>query len=320
MHFSFWLFQGLEPSFNCMKSFTAHYTFRTWRRFEPVSAQEISFFSRPYTRTFIGLILHSTYEVRKQAYDIIRRLVNNLRSSETDISLAIINGLSSYLNHFHPSVSEKNEVIVSSFISFFTQNEATGGDESSASSKLTIISKGVEETLLCLAKAMRMQDTSTKVLLCARALLVCCASRNLLGTDGKLWLKFLYQIFDKQQNEIEDYFQANVDALVQICTSEARLQKVNRSLLISATHWFATSFSGSHHSDQSALFDQGQSLLETISPNRVPTLGVGSILSGDETRVRHYEDATRSAVRQERDGNVKNSLWWVREIAEYFFC
>lgn len=74
---------------------------------------------------------------------------------------------------------------------------------------------------------MRMQETSTKVLLCARALLVSCASRDLLGTDEKLWLKFLYLIFDKQQNEIELYFQNNADALVKICTGEGRLQKVN---------------------------------------------------------------------------------------------
>lgn len=59
----------------------------------------------PYTRTFIHLILHSSYEIRKQAYDIIRRLVNNLRSSEMDISVAILNGLDSYLDHFQLTVS-----------------------------------------------------------------------------------------------------------------------------------------------------------------------------------------------------------------------
>jgi hypothetical protein len=64
-------------------------------------------FFRPYTRTFIYLILHSSYEVRKQAYDIIRRLVNNLRSSETDISLAVLNGLSSYLDHYQILVNKK---------------------------------------------------------------------------------------------------------------------------------------------------------------------------------------------------------------------
>ena len=65
----------------------------------------IKFFS-PYTRTFIYLILNSSYEIRKQAYDIIRRLVNNLRSNETDISLAILNGLNSYLDHLSISVNE----------------------------------------------------------------------------------------------------------------------------------------------------------------------------------------------------------------------
>jgi hypothetical protein len=61
----------------------------------------------PYTRTFIYLILHSSYEIRKQAYDMIRRLVNNLRSTETDISLAILNGLNSYLEHFQLTVNRK---------------------------------------------------------------------------------------------------------------------------------------------------------------------------------------------------------------------
>lgn len=63
------------------------------------------FISSPYTRAFTYLILHSSYEVRKAAYDIIRRLVNNLRSSETDISLALINGLNSQLDHLQPAVN-----------------------------------------------------------------------------------------------------------------------------------------------------------------------------------------------------------------------
>ena len=75
-------------------------------------------FSRPYTRTFIQLILPSTYEVRKQAYDIIRRLVNNLRSTETEISLAILNGLNSYLEHFQLTV-KKNELNCSRKINDF---------------------------------------------------------------------------------------------------------------------------------------------------------------------------------------------------------
>jgi hypothetical protein len=69
---------------------------------------EERFCLRPYTRTFIYLILHSSYEVRKQAHDIIRRLVNNLRSSEIDISLAILNGLSSYLDHYQLTVNMKD--------------------------------------------------------------------------------------------------------------------------------------------------------------------------------------------------------------------
>lgn len=59
----------------------------------------------PYTRTFVHLILHSSYENRKQAYDIIRRLVNNLRSSEMDISVAMLNGLDFYLEHFQMTVN-----------------------------------------------------------------------------------------------------------------------------------------------------------------------------------------------------------------------
>jgi hypothetical protein len=91
--------------------------------------------------------------------------------------------------------------------------------------KLTIISKSFEETILCLAKSMRMQEDKTKTLLSARALPICCLSSNLLSTDEKLWLKFLYLIFDKQTNQIEIYFQHNIDSLVQICTTNQRLQK-----------------------------------------------------------------------------------------------
>lgn len=61
----------------------------------------------PYTRTFIHLIVHSSYEIRKQAYDIIRRLVNNLRSTEMDISVAMLNGLEYYLDHFQITVNQK---------------------------------------------------------------------------------------------------------------------------------------------------------------------------------------------------------------------
>jgi hypothetical protein len=71
------------------------------------------FISSSYTRTFIHLILHSNYDVRKSAYDIIRRLVNNLRSSETDISLAMLSGLDVYLDHCLPLVrnNSANEYI-----------------------------------------------------------------------------------------------------------------------------------------------------------------------------------------------------------------
>ncbi|CAF3563233.1 unnamed protein product [Rotaria sp. Silwood1] len=162
----------------------------------------------PYTRTFIYLILHSSYEIRKQAYDIIRRLVNNLRSSETDISLALLNGLNSYLDHFQ--ISNESLSIV---------------DETNQQMKLTTVSKSFEETILCLAKSMRMQDENAKEILSNRALLVCCLSSNLLLTDEKLWLKFLYLIYDKQQKEIEDYFQNNANALVEICTTYQRLTK-----------------------------------------------------------------------------------------------
>ncbi len=155
---------------------------------------------RPYTRTFIYVILHSSYEIRKQAYDIIRRLVNNLRSSETDISIAVLNGLNSYLDHFDLSLIDENN-------------------------QLTIISKSFEETILCLAQSMRMQDEKNKNLLSIHALLLCCLSSNILLTNKKLWLKFLYLIFDKQLQQIENYFQNNINSLIQICTTNQRLQK-----------------------------------------------------------------------------------------------
>lgn len=73
---------------------------------------------------------------------------------------------------------------------------------------------------------MRTQDEQTKSLLSARSLLVCCLSSNVLLTNEKLWLKFLYLMFDKQQNQIENYLQNNINSLVQICTANQRLQKV----------------------------------------------------------------------------------------------
>jgi len=78
---------------------------------------------------------------------------------------------------------------------------------------------------------MRMQNEQTKSLLAARSLLVCCLSSNVLMINEKLWLKFLYLIFDKQQNQIENYLQNNIDSLVKICATNQRLQKViNRYL------------------------------------------------------------------------------------------
>ena len=108
----------------------------------------------------------------------------------------------------------------------FLKNELSIGDEMNQQIKLTSISKSLEEIILCLAKSMRMQDNQLKLLLSSRALLVCCSSSNLLLIDKKLWLKFLYLIFDKQQNQIENYFLNNLDLLVQICTTNQRLRKV----------------------------------------------------------------------------------------------
>ncbi len=106
------------------------------------------------------------------------------------------------------------------------QNEFSTIDENNQQMKLTLISKSFEETILCLAKSMRMQEEKSQTLLSVRALLVCCSSSNRLLTDKKLWLKFLYLIFDKQQNQVENYFQNNIDSLVQICTTNQRLEKV----------------------------------------------------------------------------------------------
>ncbi|CAF2053347.1 unnamed protein product [Rotaria magnacalcarata] len=161
----------------------------------------------PYTRTFIYLILHSSYDVRKPAYDIIRRLVNNLRSTDTDISLALLTGLTSFLDHFQIT------------------NETSSNDEANQQLNLTTVSKGFEETMLCIAKAMRMQDEQFKQTLSDRALLACCSSSILLSSDEKLWLKFLYLIFDKKPNEVENYLKNNVNSLVQICTTNQRLTK-----------------------------------------------------------------------------------------------
>ena len=88
-----------------------------------------------------------------------------------DISLALLNGLNSYLEHFQ-------------------QNDLSTTDENTSQIKLTNVSKSFEEIILCLAKSMRMQDEQIKVLLSNRTLLVCCSSSNLLLTNEKLWLKF----------------------------------------------------------------------------------------------------------------------------------
>jgi hypothetical protein len=49
---------------------------------------------------------------------MIRRLVNNLRSTETDISLAILNGLNSYLEHFQLTVNRKKLIDLNKINSF----------------------------------------------------------------------------------------------------------------------------------------------------------------------------------------------------------
>lgn len=91
-----------------------------------------------------------------------------------------------------------------------------------------MVSKGFEETILCLAKSMRTQDDQSKGLLAARSLLVCCSSSILLSTDARLWLKFLYLLFDRQRKQIDQYLQNNIDELVRICTNNQRLQKVTQ--------------------------------------------------------------------------------------------
>ena len=73
---------------------------------------------------------------------------------------------------------------------------------------------------------MRMQDEKTKTILCGRALISCCLGSNVLLIDKKLWLKFLYLIFDKQHNQIDNYFKNNIDSLVRMCTENRRLQQV----------------------------------------------------------------------------------------------
>jgi len=152
----------------------------------------------PYTRTFLYLILHSPYDVRKFAFDIIRRLVNNLRSSETDISLAILDNLQIQTN------AEMN---------FNEENSST------------TIAKAFEETILCLAKAMRMQEENAKISLCHRALLVASTGRVVLHCDEKLWWKFLFYIFEKKSTEIDSFISKNVESLVKICSDQRRFRK-----------------------------------------------------------------------------------------------
>ena len=79
---------------------------------------------------------------------------------------------------------------------------------------------------------MKMQDEQLKVTLCVRTLLICCLSAQLLSTDNKLWLKFLYLIFDKQPKEIQNFLQNHADALIQACMSNQRLQKVKHYRLL----------------------------------------------------------------------------------------
>lgn len=92
--------------------------------------------------------------------------------------------------------------------------------------KLTIISKSFEEIILCLAKSIEMKDDKIKIILSNQTLIICCLSSNVILTNDKLWLKFIYFIFNKQHKQIENYFQQNINSLVQICTTNQRLQKV----------------------------------------------------------------------------------------------
>lgn len=73
---------------------------------------------------------------------------------------------------------------------------------------------------------MRMQEENVKVTLCVQALLICSLASQLLSTNDRLWLKFLYLIHDKKQSEVADFFKKNADQLVQTCTNSQRLQKV----------------------------------------------------------------------------------------------
>lgn len=99
-----------------------------------------------------------------------------------------------------------------------------------------MVSKGLEETILCLAKSMRTQDEQNKNVLAARSLLVCCSSSTLFSTNEHLWLKFLYLIFDQQRKQIDQYLQNNIEELVRICTNNQRLQKVLHRFLVLFFH------------------------------------------------------------------------------------
>lgn len=189
-----------ERFFNSTNNFTRLYTSTTRRNifFWSFSFQFVVF--RSYTRTFLYLILHSPYDVRKFAFDIIRRLVNNLRSSETDISLAILDNLQ-----------------------IQTNTELNLSEENSS----TTVSKAFEETILCLAKSMRMQEENAKISLCHRALLVASTGRVVLHCDEKLWWKFLFYIFEKKSTEIDSFISKHVESLVKICSDQRRFRKVN---------------------------------------------------------------------------------------------
>jgi hypothetical protein len=176
--------------------------------------------------------------------------VNNLRSSETDISLSILNGLNSYLNHF--DLSNIDEM------------------------KLPIISKSFEEIILCLAKSMRNQDEKNRIILSDYSLIICCLSSNILLTNNKLWLKFLYFIFDKQTKQIEIYFQNNINSLIEICTTNQRLQKViiEYSLFLVI---FIYLFLGTNISYKSFMFNKTKFILKIIFTNCLSTFGTRSI-------------------------------------------
>ncbi|CAF1354193.1 unnamed protein product, partial [Didymodactylos carnosus] len=157
----------------------------------------------PYTRTFINLIMNTSYDTRRYAYDILRRLVNNLQS-ETDICNSILDSLTSYLEHLSQTMNETAMTI---------------NDETNTYTKAM---KALEETLICLATALKTQSDDVKALVSTKSLLVCCLSSNTFSITGvNLWQKIIYYIFNKDYSKVNDYLQNNVDILVDTCTTSS---------------------------------------------------------------------------------------------------